>query len=131
MHGIRLRSDAPKVAIDALPLLALNSVTMLGAEVYGRSYGGGILKMEPSEASRLPVPNFQALEQAWETLRSERGMLDHQLREGRWTDVVARVDQVLLRQTLGLTQEAADAINSAARVLRSRRIGQEAVIGAK
>ena len=35
MHGIRLSPDAPRVAKVALPLLALNSLSLLGAEIYG------------------------------------------------------------------------------------------------
>jgi hypothetical protein len=78
MHGLRLRDEAPKTASSALPLLALNSVTMLGVEVHGRSYGGGVLKMEPREAARLPMPEPKALRSAWDQLRDERGSLDRQ-----------------------------------------------------
>lgn len=125
MHGIRLRPHAPGVAKIALPLLALNSATMLGAEIFGRSYGGGILKMEPREAAILPVPGFKALEKAWSLLSEQRGSLDRQLRDGRWTNVVKRVDEALLVKSLGLAPSEVAEIQVAARTLRARRMGPE------
>lgn len=124
MHGVRLKNGVPKGVRSSLPLLALNSVTMLGAEVFGRSYGGGILKMEPREAANLPVPSRVALDRAWSLLKSEKGKLDHQLRSGRWTSVLARVDDVLLRQTLGLDGTEVAQLHEAARSLRERRLGR-------
>lgn len=124
MHGIRLRPDAPRQAKAALPLLALNSVSMLGAEVFGRSYGGGVLKMEPREAAVLPVPSPSVLERAWERLKPERAALDRQLRNGTWTTVVKRVDEVLLRDVLDLSAEEAKELHEAARSLRERRLGR-------
>ncbi len=121
MHGVRLVKTSPKIAREALPLLVLNSVTMLGAEVYGRSYGGGVLKMEPREAASLPMPNAQALEAAWATLKPERAALNRQLKSGLWIDVVTRVDEVLLRNTLQLSSTDAATIREAARSLRARR----------
>jgi hypothetical protein len=126
MHGVRLRRGTPKVAREALPLLALNSVTMLGAEVFGRSYGGGILKMEPREACSLPIPTESALEQAWEMLKGDRAHLDRELRTGLWTSVAARVDDVLLRQVLHLTQAEIEALAEAATALRARRLARSA-----
>lgn len=122
MHGIRVRPGVRRLAKSALPLLALNSVTMLGAEANGRSYGGGILKMEPREAASLPVPNEQALATAWAILRSERLRLDNQLKTGHWQDVVARIDEVLLIGTLGLSAEEVVTLRDSAHALRSRRL---------
>jgi adenine-specific DNA-methyltransferase len=124
MHGVRLVKTAPKIARDALPLLALNSVTMLGAEVYGRSYGGGVLKMEPREAASLPMPNAEALEAAWLKLKSEKAELNRQLKCGLWIDVVARVDEVLLRDTLKLSAVDAATLREAAWSLRARRMSR-------
>ncbi len=124
MHGLRLRPDAPRHAKAALPLLGLNSVSMLGAEVFGRSYGGGVLKMEPREAATLPVPSPSVLERAWERLKPERAALDRQLRNGMWTTVVKRVDEVLLHDVLELSAEEARELHEAARSLRERRMGR-------
>lgn len=127
MHGVRLKDSAPSAARDALPLLALNSVTFLGAEVFGRSYGGGILKMEPREAATLPVPKPSVLDAAWAILRPEKASLDRQLKNGLWTGVVARVDEVLLGSVLGLSHADAASLHDAAKSLRRRRLGRGAV----
>jgi adenine-specific DNA methylase len=124
MHGVRLRDNAPKVASKALPLLVLNSATMLGAEIHGRSYGGGVLKMEPREAAELPIPGFAALEKAWDILRPDRDQLDRQLQAGLWTNVVKHIDSVLLQDVLGLPRATVVDLYEAAASLRGRRISQ-------
>jgi adenine-specific DNA-methyltransferase len=122
MHGIRLKGDAPKIAAEALPLLCINSVTMLGAEIFGRSYGGGVLKMEPTEAAILPVPTPRAMTASYEALNRERSSLEHQLRDGQWANVVKRVDEVLLQGAFGLGVADAVSIQDAAVQLRERRM---------
>lgn len=121
MHGLVLREDAPSIARDALPLLALNSVSMLGAEVFGRSYGGGILKMEPSEAAQLPVPAVALLGKAWRTIEGRRDTLNELLRAGQWREVVEEVDAALLTGAARIPRQDALALRCEATNLRRRR----------
>lgn len=127
MHGVRLDGDLLPVPVEALPLLAMNSVTLLGAEIFGRSYGGGILKMEPREAARLPMPAIADLPAAWRRLHGSAAQLDEWMATGRWTDVVVRVDEVLLLEVLGLSKTAVRDLQHAVASLRSRRLATSAL----
>lgn len=122
MHGIRLEGENPIFLKDAMPLLALNSVTLLGAEVFGRAYGGGILKMEPREAASLPIPDLKASESAWSKIEAQRTSLDQMLVRGKWQEAVNIVDGVLLEGVLGLSSSEVQTLKMSAANLRKRRI---------
>lgn len=53
IHRIRLRGS---VQANWLAAASINSMTFAFAEIRGRSYGGGVLELEPSEAEQLPFP---------------------------------------------------------------------------
>lgn len=55
VHGLFLKPELTDLSL-ALAVASVNSATLLGAELVGRSYGGGILKLEPGEAVNLPLP---------------------------------------------------------------------------
>ena len=124
MHGVRLRDDAPPAAREALPLLALNSATMANAEVGGRSYGGGVLKMEPREAAALPMPTPDHLLAAWKRLAPNVSQMDAALRRGEWWTVVAEIDKILLKDVLRLSADEVMTLRDAATYMRVSRTRQ-------
>lgn len=95
IHGVTLRAGRKRVGQDLLPLASLNSLTLLGAELVGRSYGGGILKIEPREADELPLPSLEVVQAAAPELRTIRPQLATALRNRRLEEAVAIVDRVL------------------------------------
>lgn len=53
IHRLRTRPDVDR---KQLASLSMNSLTWAFAEIKGRSYGGGVLELEPREAEALPLP---------------------------------------------------------------------------
>jgi hypothetical protein len=124
LHALKLIQAAPDISEEGLPLLALNSVSLLGAEVTGRSYGGGILKMEPLEAAAWPVPSFEVLERAWPIVCKQKLKLETALRAGQWEVVVEAVDQALVSVVPELGVAELAALRFEAQKLRQRRTRQ-------
>ena len=57
IHRVRAKSY---VSGEDLAAVSINSLTAAFAEIRGRSYGGGVLEIEPMEAEALPYPNPSA-----------------------------------------------------------------------
>ena len=121
VHGVTLQGDRRQIGQDLLPIGMLNSLTLLGAELVGRSYGGGILKIEPKEAGRLPVPSLQTLERIATKLRTLRHSAGRTLRNAELMEVVDQVDRLLLVQHLGLGRDQIACLRQARQTLFGRR----------
>jgi tRNA1(Val) A37 N6-methylase TrmN6 len=126
MHGIQPAAGVNPQLLKMIPLLSLNSMTLLGAELNGRAYGGGVLKLEPREASRLPVPAELSLREGAARLSQERASLERLLLGGQWTSVVARVNEVLLHDVLGVPFPDIERLHEAASWMRVRRTSRRA-----
>lgn len=127
VHGIYLKPGLTALGMDLLPLVSLNSMTLLGAETVGRAYGGGMLKIEPREADRLPVPSPDACRAAAGQLRLIRPQLARSLRSGKVTDAAKIVDEVLLIGELGMTHGQVRSLREAHAELTHRRTSRGAV----
>lgn len=121
VHGVTLHGEHRQLGMELLPLAMLNSITMLGAELVGRSYGGGILKIEPKEADRLPMPSPDVVAEAAEGLRKLRPQLAKQLRNSQLSKVAKAVDEVLLEEQLRLGRHEIAILVEARRMMEARR----------
>ena len=126
VHGLYFKPGMVRVGKDLLPLAALNSMTLLGAEIIGRAYGGGMLKLEPREADALPVPTKAVLLEAQKALSALRPQMAQALRSGRLLDAVRLVDDALLVGQLGFPRATVAALRDAHAELRSRRTARGA-----
>lgn len=121
VHGIYLAEKHQGIGRELLPVAALNSVTMLGAEFTGRAYGGGMLKMEPGEADLWALPSPETVVAAAEQLRAIRPQVAGKLRSGRVLEAARLVDDALLVRSLGMRRPDVREIRNARTALAGRR----------
>ena len=126
VHGVYLRPGARETGRDLLPVAALSSMTLLAAEIVGRAYGGGMLKIEPREADRLPVPAIDVVESARACLTAAIPDIARALRAGKLPSAVTIIDEVLLVRHLGMAPPDVAALRAAHAELHARRISRSA-----
>jgi adenine-specific DNA-methyltransferase len=111
IHNVSLLNGESPAALSAA---FYNSLTLLSAELVGRSYGGGILKLEPTEAERLLIPAFD------ENLTDVLDDVDAALRARDLVRVLDLVDPHVL-YPLGLTKADVAGLRQAREKLSTRR----------
>jgi len=121
VHGVYLRAELQELGRSWLPLGSLNSMTLVGAETVGRAYGGGMLKLEPREADRLPVPSPDVLTAAAVNLTAIRPRVAAALRASQLETAARVIDEVLLIGELGLAAHEVTALQREHASLRARR----------
>lgn len=120
LHIVRMH-DETTLDRDSLTALWQTSLTRLSAEIEGHPLGGGMLKLEPTEAERVLVPNVRHTRGAFDDLAIE---LDGSLRAGSETEAQQRADDVILRRHLGLSSADCRLLAESAERLRDRRTGK-------
>jgi adenine-specific DNA-methyltransferase len=124
VHGIYLRDQYRALGRTNLALASLTSMTLVGAETVGRAYGGGLLKIEPREADRLPVPTPELVEREQKRLAAIRPHVSEALRYGRLVEAAAALDDVLLRGALGMARSEVNSLRLAHEEMRARRVAR-------
>lgn len=118
IHRVRFRhpQDGSKVTTAFL-----NTLTFAFSEVTGRSYGGGVLELEPNEAEKIPLPMKNADKLDANEL--------HQLLLNHGIDAVLEItDRTLLCEGLGLTTKEIKLIHQIWSKLRDRRINRKQTV---
>lgn len=119
LHQVRFSPDlsADERRIAALSLIS--SFGQLAAERYGRSYGGGVLKFELTDARRFPILLHKGVNSKLAFERADRAIRTGDLEEARHI-----ADELLLPPVFGaFWKKAADEMMSEALKLRATRRG--------
>lgn len=114
IHRVRFRNGTPREAFAAA---FLNSMTFAFAEVMGRSYGGGVLELEPNEAEALPIPSNGAA-------RPDLKQINELVLAGNIEAVLNMTDSVLLQGRLGLSRRETRMLREIWEKMRNRRIAR-------
>lgn len=131
VYGIALKHGHKTIGREFLPVACLNSVTLLGAEVVGRAYGGGLLKLEPTEADKLPVPSFQLIDSVATGIRRIRQDLSVALEQNDIAKAVDMVDRIILKDAFDVSDSDLAGLRSARELFFQRRRTRGRVISGK
>lgn len=113
IHRLRCKSDEPERVIAN----TYTWLTAASAEIEGRSYGGGVLELEPTEAERLLMPaklnGAMPLDEA-----------DTLIRSGRLDTVLEENARVVLMGHMGLSEADCTLLRDIWTKMRDRRMGR-------
>lgn len=115
IHRVRVRDN---VNINLLTAVFFNSLTLAWAEVCGRSYGGGVLELEPREAEELPIPYHDNIE-------IDTAKVETLLRRDCAYEALDYVDTIVLKNYLGFDNFMIQKIRKAWEQLRDRRVDRK------
>ena len=110
IHRIRTKGW---VSGKDLAAVSMNSLTSAFAEIRGRSYGGGVLELEPSEAEALPIPA--------PTSTLDIDELDSLVRSGATLAAIDQIDRETL-QSEGLSASDVETLRGIWKKMSERRI---------
>lgn len=93
IHRVWFRDEVPKAYWKWIAVSMLSTFTQLGAELVGRSYGGGILKHEIGDATMLPLIIPQHLDSMEADFLFKK--LDCEWRSENWNRATETADSIV------------------------------------
>lgn len=119
IHRVYFYDDVDDIRRKAIAISILTTVTQLSAELIGRSYGSGVLKLEPNEARRIDIvlPDVLDVERVTKTFND----IDKLLRQGKTKEARLRADELFVTPLLSRRQIVA----MEATLVRLRKIRRE------
>lgn len=117
IHRVRFNEGVDRVHLTAG---FHNSLTFAFSEVFGRSYGGGVLELEPREAERILVPYAPSV-------KLDLNEIHRRMLAGDVLKVLETTDKALLLKHLGLSNNEISALRGIWQKLQERRSGRKMI----
>ena len=121
VHGLTFAEGYRALGRRLFALSCVNSVTLLSAELEGRAYGGGMLKVEPREAAKLQVPSPELVSANSEELRKLAGGFDARLTGDDLIELRTCVDEILFGDVGIISHDILELIRGSKQKLYERR----------
>ncbi|WP_216378283.1 class I SAM-dependent methyltransferase [Arcanobacterium phocae] len=116
VHRVFLENS--RVTAAQLATAALNTITCALSEVYGRSYGGGILELEPSECVNLFIPDPELVDEVL------IGEVDDLLRRSMIDEARRLVDERVLVASLRIPRSTLEDFETISETMQGRRLNR-------
>ena len=117
LHVLRLHPHT-SLSTDSIAALWQTSLTRLSVEVEGHAMGGGMLKVEPTEAENCVLAGATLADGSLRDLAHE---LDLLVRSGGDYLAQTSADQIILKESLGFSYRDCNLLREGAAILMSRR----------
>jgi len=115
MHRVKVK---PNVNINAFVASYYNSLSFAFGEILGRSYGGGVLELMPSEVERIILPYNDA---HGKLLLEINAMFRRKM---HIDDILRRTDEIILKKGFGVSPDEIELANNIWKKLSRRRLNR-------
>lgn len=119
MHRVFVK---PRTNVKAFVSSYYNSLSLAFSEISGRSYGGGVLELMPSEAERIVLPYRKENEELL-------GMIDQMMRAKKNVDEILKItNEKILKKGYGFTNNQIKLADRIWKKLSARRLNRNRAI---